>query len=46
MKKNPGRREARRIARKNRTSLRAKKAAINERKMLRLSKRRTADGNA
>lgn len=42
MKKNPGRRERRNLAKKNRTRWSAKLAAINERKMLWLSRGREA----
>lgn len=40
MKKNPGRRDRRRLAKANRTAYSAKKAAINERKLLWLSRGR------
>lgn len=43
MKKNPGRRERRNLAKKNRTRWSAKLAAINERKMLWLSRGREAE---
>lgn len=38
MRKNPGRKERRRITKKNREELSDKKKAVNERKMLWLSK--------
>ena len=38
MKKNPGRKERRNLVKRNRTMKSDKKQAINERKMLRLSK--------
>ncbi len=38
MKKNPGRKERRALAKRNRTALSDKKKAMNERKMLKLSK--------
>lgn len=40
MKKNPGRRDRRRLAKVNRTSDSAKRSAINERKLLWLSRGR------
>lgn len=42
MKKNPGRRERRSLAKKNRTRWSAKLQAMNERKMLWLSRGREA----
>lgn len=38
MKKNPGRKERRRLVKANRTQYSAKKAAINERKLMRGAK--------
>ena len=40
MKKNPGRRERRALRKRSRTGRSAKLSAINERKLLRLSKRK------
>ena len=40
MKKNPGRRERRAMRKRSRTGRSAKLSAINERKLLRLSKRK------
>ena len=42
MKKSPGRRERRNLAKKNRTRWSAKLQAMNERKLLRLSRGREA----
>lgn len=40
MKKNPGRRDRRRLTKTNRTAYSAKRSAINERKMLWISRGR------
>lgn len=46
MKKNPGRREQRALAKRNRTKLSDKKKAINERKLLWFSKGKRQEGVA